>query len=83
MTRKQGLFGEMAVRLGFVSRRQLEAALRRQKEIAAQGGQEKLLGLVMMEMGLLSNDQFIALLKESQLDATLHQHPLKPASFGD
>ena len=83
MTKKKELFGELAVKAGFVTRRDIEAALRRQKEIVAQGGQPKLLGLILVEMGLLGNDQFIALLKEAKLDATLHGHPQKPHSFGD
>jgi hypothetical protein len=83
MNKKKELFGELAMKAGFVTQRKLDAALRRQKEIVAQGGQHKLIGLIMVEMGLLSTDQFIALLKETQLDATLHSQPHKAPSFGD
>ena len=83
MTKKKELFGELAVKAGFITRRDLEAALQKQKEIVAKGEQHKLLGLILVEMGLLGNDQFIALLKEAQLDATLHAHPHKAANFGD
>ena len=83
MNKKKELFGELAMKAGFVTQRKLDAALRRQKEIVAKGGQHKLIGLIMVEMGLLSTDQFIALLKEAQLDATLHSQPHKAPSFGD
>lgn len=77
------LFGQLALRAGFVTERQLQKALQRQKEIVAQGGPHKLIGLLMVEMGYLSTAQLIALLKEAQLDTTLHSHPRKAASFGD
>lgn len=82
-TRKREPFGQIAVRAGYVSDHALQTALRRQKEIIAQGGKHKLIGLLMLEMGLLSTDQLIALLREAQLDATLHSHPHKAPSFGD
>ena len=83
MKKKKELFGEMAIRLGFITPRDLESALRRQKELAARSGKHRLLGLVLVEMGLLGNDQFIALLREAELDTTLHAQPQKPVSFGD
>jgi hypothetical protein len=80
---KKELFGQIALRAGFINERDLSTALRQQKQIVAQGGKHRLIGLLMVEMGLLGTDQFISLLKELQLDATLHSQPLKPASFGD
>jgi hypothetical protein len=82
-TKKKELFGQLAVREGFVTEHKLQEALRRQKETVVRDGKHKLIGLLMLEMGLLSNDQLIALLKEAQLDTTLHSHPHKAPSFGD
>ncbi|MHC5081121.1 MAG: serine/threonine protein kinase, partial [Planctomycetota bacterium] len=49
-------FGRTAVRLGFITSRDLNRALQALKEKQASGGQEKL-GQIMVEMGLLSVDQ--------------------------
>ena len=83
MGAKKELFGEMAVRRGFVAKRDVDLALHRQKEIVVQGGKHKLIGLLMVEMGLLSTVQLITLLKDAQLDATLHPHPPRASNFGD
>lgn len=56
-------FGGIAVKKGFIEEPQLRAALARQKQIVEEGGKHEMLGLVMLEMGLLSNAQFIEILK--------------------
>ena len=53
------LFGQIAVRKGFITEEQLQDALDRQQH----GDTHKLLGLVMVEMGALSNAQLIEILK--------------------
>ena len=64
MTQKKKRFGEVAVRAGFVTTGDVTSALSRQKEIAANGGKHKLIGIIMLEMGLLDNAQLIHVLKE-------------------
>lgn len=57
------LFGDVVLELGFVTRAQLEQALKMQAEQDARG-EHKLLGVVMLEAGLLTPDQLIRVLKE-------------------
>lgn len=57
------LFGAIAVRKGFISEAELEEALARQKQMVEQQGKHELIGLVMLEMGFLSNAQLIEILK--------------------
>jgi len=56
-------FGAVAIRKGYVTHEQLTAALDRQQEIPRQGGKWKLIGIVMLGMGLLDNDQLIDILR--------------------
>ena len=57
------LFGQIALRKGFITEEQLQAALARQKQIVANGEKHRLIGLVMLELGTLSNAQLIEILK--------------------
>ncbi len=56
-------FGERAVRMGFIIEADVEAALDRQQELAKEGKPHILIGLVLLQMGALANDQLIAILK--------------------
>ncbi len=56
-------FGERAVRMGFIIEADVEAALDRQRELAEEGKPHMLIGLVLLQMGSLANDQLIAILK--------------------
>ncbi len=56
-------FGERAVRMGFIIEADVEAALDRQQELAREGKPHMLIGLVLLQMGALANDQLIAILK--------------------
>jgi tetratricopeptide (TPR) repeat protein len=56
--------GEFLLRLGYISRQQLEAALKRHKELT-QRGSPKLVGQVLVELGYLT---------QSQLESGLQQH---------
>ncbi|MEK7449482.1 MAG: hypothetical protein AAB019_08360 [Planctomycetota bacterium] len=64
------LFGEVAVRMEFVTKRDVQAALKVQQQLR-QRGRNKLIGLIMMEMGLLSTTQLIAVLKELELKESI------------
>jgi hypothetical protein len=56
-------FGERAVRMGFIIEADVEAALDRQRELASERKPHMLIGLVLLQMGALANDQLIAILK--------------------
>ena len=56
-------FGQVAIQMGFVTEPQLQAALDIQKSMAASGRERRLLGMVMLEMGMISTDQLIDILK--------------------
>lgn len=60
------LFGAIAVSKGFISEAQLEDALARQKQMIEEQGKRELIGLVMLEMSILSNAQLIEILKYIQ-----------------
>lgn len=60
---KREPFGEVAVRLGFAEKEDVARALEKQKEIDRLGQKHKLLGIVMLEMGLLSTTQLIDVLR--------------------
>ncbi|MGE3163735.1 MAG: UDP-glucose 4-epimerase GalE [Planctomycetota bacterium] len=61
--RNAELFGDLAVRLEFVSEEDVQRALARQLAERDVGNQHKLIGMHMLEMGLLSTSQLIELLK--------------------
>lgn len=65
-------FGAIAVEKGFVEESQLREALARQQQIVDEGGKHEVLGIVMLEMGLLSNGQLIEMLK--YLEARIGGH---------
>ncbi|MCO5171319.1 MAG: hypothetical protein M9894_33880 [Planctomycetes bacterium] len=60
------LFGEAIVAAGHVERDIVERALEIQRQRDAIGESHKLLGLIMLEMGAISNEQLIATLKYMQ-----------------
>jgi hypothetical protein len=72
---KRMKFGQIAIMLGFIDEDQLDEALREQRAITERGDKHKLLGLVMLESGMIGNEQLIKVLKsyeelESSIDET-------------
>lgn len=57
------LFGDIACRLGYVSQEDVQRALERQEREMQLGNQHKLIGMHMLEMGMLSISQLIEILK--------------------
>ncbi|MEE8142779.1 MAG: UDP-glucose 4-epimerase GalE [Planctomycetota bacterium] len=57
------LFGDIAIRLGFLNEADVVKALERQTQEMEQGTQHKLIGMHLLEMGLLSTSQLIEVLK--------------------
>jgi UDP-glucose 4-epimerase len=64
------LIGEVAVKLGFVRPEDVTRALAIQEEDARAGRPRRLLGLVMLEAGIISNAQLIEILRYYDTDST-------------
>ena len=60
--RPRRLFGQVAIRRGHVNPAQLEKALDIQKQMSRRGD-KRLLGMVMLEKGIISNEQLIDILR--------------------
>jgi hypothetical protein len=57
-------FGQVAVRKGYINQQQVTDALSRQKHITSSGFPHKLIGLIMLEMGVLGTTELIEVLRE-------------------
>jgi hypothetical protein len=64
-----GLFGQIAVRLGYVSRPQIHEALREQQAVG-RGESSLLLGQILLRKKHLTPDQFLEILRRQKKDAT-------------
>lgn len=67
MTQRNGgrvRFGEAALKAGFIKEQALEKALSVQRQRDSRGESHKLLGIILLEMGAISNEQLIDVLKE-------------------
>ena len=65
---KKGLFGEIAIKKGFVTEEQVKMALEVQKEMDAIGEKHKLIGVIMLELGMLTSEQILEILKTFEKD---------------
>ncbi|MEK7865825.1 MAG: hypothetical protein AAB434_04025 [Planctomycetota bacterium] len=63
---RQEFFGEIAVRLGFVRRDQVEQALATQKRAQGNGQAHKLIGMHLLDAGALTSEQLIEVLREME-----------------
>lgn len=63
---RQELFGEVAVRLGFVTQQQVDQALAAQRRARRNGQAHKLIGMYLLEVGALTNAQLIEVLREME-----------------
>ena len=59
-------FGKVARKLGFCTREDVHRALDIQKHLPNHNKEHKLLGMIMLEEGMISNEQLIAILKYYQ-----------------
>ncbi len=62
-------FGEYVVQRGFVEAHAVEEALAIQRTRDMEGRRHQLLGLILIEIGALSNNQLIDALKDLQAEA--------------
>ena len=63
LTERRVLFGQLAVKLGYVSKDQVEEALKIQNKMDERGEKHKLLGMIMLEKTMISTEQLIEILK--------------------
>ena len=56
-------FGQIAVRMGFCSQEDIDAALEAQRQLSAQQKEHKLIGMILLEMRALSTAQLIQILQ--------------------
>jgi len=64
------MFGEMAVRKGYCSQEDVDVALEKQAEMEDHEQHHKMLGLILLQEGMIDNTQFIDLLMD--LDKIVH-----------
>ena len=64
-----GLFGQIAVRLGYVTRPQIHEALREQQAVG-RGESSLLLGQILLRKKHLTPDQFLEILRRQKKDVT-------------
>lgn len=55
-------FGQITIRLGFATSAQVQAALEVQDSLR-KAGRPRLIGMIMLEMGMISSEQLIEVLK--------------------
>ncbi len=56
-------FGEMAVRLGYCTGKDVRKALNEQQRLRSQEGEEKRIGSIMLDDGILTSEQVISILR--------------------
>jgi hypothetical protein len=67
--RRGGLFGQIAVRLGYVTRPQIHEALREQQAVG-RGESSLLLGQILLRRKHLTPDQFLEILRRQKKDVS-------------
>jgi len=56
-------FGEMAVRLGYCTGKDVRDALNQQQELSSGDEEQKRIGAIMLEDGILTSEQVISILR--------------------
>ena len=60
---KSTLFGKVAQQKGYVTENDVERALKVQRELRQHNHPHKLIGIIMLEMGMISSTQLLDVLK--------------------
>ena len=69
-------FGQVAIRMGFVTDSQVQAALEVQDSMQKAGRKRRLIGMILLDLGMISSQQLIDILKYyEQRDAVKHIAP--------
>jgi hypothetical protein len=61
-----GLFGQIALRLGYLTREQLSECLREQQQAGEQSGSSLMLGQILVRKNYLSSDRFLEILRRQK-----------------
>ncbi len=56
-------FGQVAKRLGYCSQEDVQSALDQQRKLQVEEDTEKLIGMIMLDQGILTTDQLISVLR--------------------
>jgi hypothetical protein len=67
---RRALFGELCLGKGFIDNKALDKALTLQRSRDSQGESHKLLGIILLEMGAISSEQLIDILKHMNTSAS-------------
>lgn len=73
MNNKKELFGSIAIKKGYVTKEQVEEALKIQKQLKESGEKHKLIGIIMLELGMLGTTELIDILKYIEAKNTAKQ----------
>lgn len=68
---KRELFGAVAIRLGFITKKQVKKSLEKQGALKTKGF-HRLIGLIMLDMDYLDTTQLIKILKEMEHQRKVH-----------
>ena len=72
-------FGQVAIRMGFVSESQVQAALEIQESMQKAGRERRLIGMIMLETGMISSEQLIDILKYYDTVEEAGRPPSRPS----
>jgi hypothetical protein len=64
VAKRRSRFGEVALQAGYIQAMELEKALLVQRERDQHGESHKLLGIILLDMGAISSEQLIEILKK-------------------
>jgi hypothetical protein len=67
---RRALFGELCLGKGFIDNKALDKALTLQRARDTKGESHKLLGIILLEMGAISSEQLIDILKHMNTSAS-------------
>jgi len=63
-------FGKIAIKLGLCTPEDVEKALEIQRSLSATGREHKLIGMIMLESGMISSAQLIEVLRDYEKKST-------------
>jgi hypothetical protein len=70
-------FGEVAIRKGFITSQMVHQALKIQRDFERDGRKHKLIGIILIELGMLGTTELIQVLKElSRRDHSTASEPV-------
>ena len=64
---KREMFGKVAIRLGYVTKERVKEALLIQRRLREKNKEHKLIGMVMLEQGMLGTTELIEIIRQMQI----------------